>query len=424
MRKHLRNRIVIFSFFFSLIFLFLTFLIFLLFYINNIYKSLKETNQKTLQKITCNENTCDIYKLETDGNFKGSDYVLTKDNFFIYSIQNPDFWLNFVNTSFFEKFRKPTSYLTPSKETYRLLSRRVIINNNSYEVMVGWLEKAPYILEDIPASLSTDLKLIRELNRIEQNLSEYNNNLDSIQSNADGYLIVNLKDGSTLKSSGSLPVFYRFKYPVKETPLFINSKKDIYFVKTDFNQNISVISLYLIGNLISWTSKLLIILFITSIFFYYIFSTYLRKYFLIKNNKFNNINTLMNKGEGHDIEFKRGLTDDEVLKTITSFANSNDGVILIGVDDKGHIVGNNFSSLKEKDLFIQKIFNLSKNRIKPTVYFNITFEKIRDYEITKIFVPRGEELLYYLDGIIYIRYGSSDIKPSPDAVKKIISENV
>ena len=53
-------------------------------------------------------------------------------------------------------------------------------------------------------------------------------------------------------------------------------------------------------------------------------------------------------GEGQNVEFKRGLSDDEnrtgsvedeLLKSIAAFANTNDGVILIGIDDAGHVKG-------------------------------------------------------------------------------------
>ncbi len=47
---------------------------------------------------------------------------------------------------------------------------------------------------------------------------------------------------------------------------------------------------------------------------------------------------LIKQGEGQTVEFKREFTTD-VGKEIVAFANTDGGVIIIGVDDDGRIVG-------------------------------------------------------------------------------------
>jgi len=50
--------------------------------------------------------------------------------------------------------------------------------------------------------------------------------------------------------------------------------------------------------------------------------------------------TLIAEGEGKHLEFKRGLPGDaKVARTLCAFANTRGGLLLIGVGDKGELVG-------------------------------------------------------------------------------------
>lgn len=103
-------------------------------------------------------------------------------------------------------------------------------------------------------------------------------------------------------------------------------------------------------------------------------------------------------GEGQNVEFKRGLSDDEnrignvedeLLKSIAAFANTNDGVIFIGIDDTGHANGLGLH-FKGKDRFERKIRQLVRTHIKPMPHIQVTFEDLRGLVIAKITVARGE----------------------------------
>jgi ATP-dependent DNA helicase RecG len=135
-------------------------------------------------------------------------------------------------------------------------------------------------------------------------------------------------------------------------------------------------------------------------------------------------------GEGQRVEFKRGLSDDdtktggvdsEVLKSIAAFANTNDGAILIGVDDSGHVKGLEFD-LKQRDRLERKIHQLARTRIKPTPPIQVVFEQVRGLLIAKISVARGEAPLYMTDGIVYLRQGSADVQAQPDDLTRLVAE--
>src|SRR5262249_42963430 len=138
----------------------------------------------------------------------------------------------------------------------------------------------------------------------------------------------------------------------------------------------------------------------------------------------------LQQGEGQNIEFKRGVSDaveifgkndDQLAESIAAFANTNDGVIFLGVDDWGKVKGLPLD-FKQRDLLEQKIRQLVRNRIKPIPPVQITFEEVRGFIIAKIVVARGEAPVYMMDGRIYIRSGSSDVQAQPEDVQRLIAE--
>lgn len=54
--------------------------------------------------------------------------------------------------------------------------------------------------------------------------------------------------------------------------------------------------------------------------------------------------------EGELIEFKTGVGRDAIHRTVTAFSNTDGGVLLIGVDDEGHVVGKALTLNVESDL--------------------------------------------------------------------------
>ncbi len=132
--------------------------------------------------------------------------------------------------------------------------------------------------------------------------------------------------------------------------------------------------------------------------------------------------------EGQKVEFKRGLSadenrtcnvDDELLKSIAAFANTNDGVIFVGIDDSGHPSGMELD-FKQKDRFFRKIRQLVRTHIKPPLHIQLTFDDLRGRAIAKITVVRAEAPAYIMRGVIYVRDGFSDVQAQPEDLKKLM----
>jgi ATP-dependent DNA helicase RecG len=118
---------------------------------------------------------------------------------------------------------------------------------------------------------------------------------------------------------------------------------------------------------------------------------------------------------------KSGSVDTELLKSIAAFANTNAGVILVGVDDTGHVKGLDLD-FKRRDALERRIHQLARTRIKPTPPIQVVFEQVRGILIAKISVARGEAPLYMTDGIVYLRQGSADVQAQPDDLTRLVAE--
>lgn len=113
---------------------------------------------------------------------------------------------------------------------------------------------------------------------------------------------------------------------------------------------------------------------------------------------------LIKEGEGLTIEFKRTIDSPyKIAKTITSFANTSGGVLLIGVDDAGVLSGIS-SELEE----LQKLEKAAVQLIEEPVLLRIITEVIDSKKILKVEIIESEDKPHYAineknERIIYIR---------------------
>ena len=387
------------------------------------YNDLGELNRETFATVTCQE-TCNIDEYVEDWSIVGADYILKKDGLFLIHSHFENFYIEFSNPGFLDNFKQPTKWASPIEgEVWTLYATEKNINGKKAKIMVGWIEETPGIIAKTPGSDKVNEALIQETEKIASQLSIKNGRIisESIKSKVDGFQIVDANTGRVIDWGGSIPAFLPENIR-NGFPLYVDKDKNIFLVRDEEKGNVRAISLDIFANL--WWYTFTSFLTITIIFSlaYVAGSTLFKKWLLLYRRNLPSTIEVLNKGEGQEIEFKRGIVDDEILKSITAFANTNDGIIVLGVDDKSRIVGVNVSSAKDKERLIHKLFNLLRSRIRPSLNIRIDFEYLKGLEIAKIFVPRGDEPLYYLDSIIYVRHGDSDIKSSPELIKKILRE--
>jgi predicted HTH transcriptional regulator len=63
-----------------------------------------------------------------------------------------------------------------------------------------------------------------------------------------------------------------------------------------------------------------------------------------------------------------------------------------------------------------------RNRIDPVPPLDISFEEISGVTVTRIAVARGDAQAYFMNGIIYVRYGSTDVQAGPEDLKRLVME--
>jgi len=109
---------------------------------------------------------------------------------------------------------------------------------------------------------------------------------------------------------------------------------------------------------------------------------------------------LINKGEGHHLEFKEeSVSPDSIKKTIVCFANTDGGRILVGVSDDKSIIG--VSNADRKMLDIEQI---AYNNCEPPVTILQETIIIEGKTVIVVNIPKGTQRPYRTnDGKYYIR---------------------
>lgn len=128
--------------------------------------------------------------------------------------------------------------------------------------------------------------------------------------------------------------------------------------------------------------------------------------------------------ESESIELKRMYVDD-IRKEIIAMANASGGMIYVGIDDDGSVIG-----LENCDDTIQRITSTVRDSIKPdiTMFLHYDIQLVEDKQIVAIFVQSGTNKPYYLaaKGLrpegVYVRQGTSSVPASDAAIRQMIKE--
>ena len=129
--------------------------------------------------------------------------------------------------------------------------------------------------------------------------------------------------------------------------------------------------------------------------------------------------------EDQKTELKVELTKD-IKKEIVAFANTNDGIIYIGIDDDGNVIG-----LKNANKDLESLSGMIREGIKSdlTLYTKIYIEKINDKDIIIVKVSDAPNKPYYLadKGLkpsgVYLRHGNASVQANEEVIKKMLIES-
>ena len=126
--------------------------------------------------------------------------------------------------------------------------------------------------------------------------------------------------------------------------------------------------------------------------------------------------------ETENIEFKDQFAED-IYKEVIAFANTDGGVVYVGIDNDGNAVG-----LKNVDQEYTRITNGIRDAIMPDVTMFVRFS-IQDNKVVRITVSEGTNKPYYLKGKglkpsgVFVRQGTSSVPASPEQIRQMIKES-
>lgn len=126
--------------------------------------------------------------------------------------------------------------------------------------------------------------------------------------------------------------------------------------------------------------------------------------------------------ETENIKFKSQFTE-ELYKEVIAFANTDGGVIYIGIDNNGNAVG-----IDNVDENYTRITNGIRDAIAPDVTMFVKYT-IQENRVVRITVGEGSLKPYYLKskGLkpsgVFVRQGTSSVSASPEQIRTMIKES-
>ncbi|MBI4182030.1 MAG: putative DNA binding domain-containing protein [Candidatus Aenigmarchaeota archaeon] len=132
------------------------------------------------------------------------------------------------------------------------------------------------------------------------------------------------------------------------------------------------------------------------------------------------IRALAVRGESEMLEFKRVVVPD-IGKTVCAFSNADGGTILIGIDDKGSIVGAQSTRPLSLDEQQQRIYH-SVQECSPAPIVSIKAVPVGPVTIIVIEIPKLYSGVCYYKNEIYVRVGTTDHKISGPAVEDFLKK--
>ena len=129
------------------------------------------------------------------------------------------------------------------------------------------------------------------------------------------------------------------------------------------------------------------------------------------------LKNLIKQGESEQLEFKEVVRKEDIAKSLCAFLNADGGIVLIGVQNDGKVIG-----VKDSDKHETELKNYLFKSIIPEAPITVSTETIDDKNVILAKVWNGSKPPYVFDGTIYFRKGSQTAKATPDDISKLIVE--
>lgn len=129
----------------------------------------------------------------------------------------------------------------------------------------------------------------------------------------------------------------------------------------------------------------------------------------------------ISNGEDSYTQFKADVSNSEKLaQEFVAFSNARGGLLIIGVDDDGAIIG---VDTKDIQRINQLIGNVINTHIVPPIYPLVKIENISDKKIIVVEIDEGSNKPYSTNGLYLTKAGSDKRKISPQELRRLFAQS-
>ncbi len=123
------------------------------------------------------------------------------------------------------------------------------------------------------------------------------------------------------------------------------------------------------------------------------------------------VRALVARGETYEVEFKSDPNDDAIVEAVVCLSNGDGGLLIIGVDDVGNVLGvpPRHAGGVAHD---HRIVALVANKTAPALAVDVTIEHLNDKEVLVVHVPRSRTVVATTSGR-YLRR-ATDVHGKPE----------
>lgn len=128
------------------------------------------------------------------------------------------------------------------------------------------------------------------------------------------------------------------------------------------------------------------------------------------------LKSIIMRGETEKTERKPSLSQiNEIIETISAFANLDGGTVLVGISNSGKVLG----VYVGKDT-IERLTNKISQSIDPVIYPRISLEEVDGKKIILIDVDHSSNTPHLAFGRLFRRVGNSTLQASRDEFENIV----
>ena len=134
---------------------------------------------------------------------------------------------------------------------------------------------------------------------------------------------------------------------------------------------------------------------------------------------------LIERGETQKVEFKKSWAEkNEVLETISAFANTEGGNIYVGIEGKKDGSIKEIIGINTKGRIIENLVNEIKQNTDPTIFPSVKVENIQNRKILLIKIQENPIKPVFANGKVYKRVGRTNQKLSTLEIRELTRESI